>query len=445
MRSVLVVILILFSLWSFGQADKTYESVDSITYSQYISKEYKQLQKAGKKSLKQGIDFYFLRMRLGVSYFEQKNYEKAITHFEKAYKMNPADSTVQEYLYYAFLFTQRKEDANDLVEKCNERFQNKIGFKKIKIEDIAGSFESLSVTAGALVNDNISKNENTDFKGKALYSENTLQGNSYLANIYLENRASNRLSFFNSFSYFNIQSLGIVQSKFTPTEKRNYSNNNYQYNIGGKYVFKKNYTVGATFGYYNESSNLISSKLDMSNFSVTFSNNSYKINTYSGTLFAFKRVKNYGFGLSGSIGSLSNVKQSQIEGNVVWYPFGNSNFYSSTSFTWLNNNGTDQTIFTQKIGGKALRNIWYEVKGSYGNHQNYISNSGTLAYNTVEPINWTTEANLSFVFSKFKIIPSYTLQQRESSYTKYFNLNKSEIIKKNYINHLIKFTVQWDF
>lgn len=428
-----------------AQTTWNYYTVDSASYIQFVNKDYKSLWQTGKKALKNDIDFYYLRTRLGISYYEKENYEQALIHLKKANEMNPADTLIQEYLYFSFVFTNRLEDANDLGLSFSESMKKRVGYKKDNVIDIASSFKSLSITGGGIFNSNISKNRDKNFRQNAQYVENTLQGNTGLVNLYIENKASSRLSFFNSFSYFNVQSMGIVQSNMPPVSKRNYSNPNYQYTLGGTYAAKKNLSIGASFGYFKENSQFLTSDFTVPNKPLTLNTYNSKIAAYTGMVSIFKRYHNIGFGLSQSFGNLSAVTQIQTEGNFLWYPKGNTKFYTSTSLALLKNDGNNQYIITQKIGGKAYKNLWFEVKGSYGNHQNYIANSGIVAYNTIEPIKFTTEANLSIFIKSFKISPSYTLQQRESSYFKIINPTTSQTIKTNYLNHLIKCTLQFNF
>lgn len=428
-----------------AQTTLNYYSVDSASYVQFVNKDYKSLWQTGKKALKQEVDFYYLRTRLGISYYKKENYEQALTHFKKAHEMNPADTLIQEYLYFSMVFTNRLEDAIGFGVAFSESMKKRIGYKNQNIIGIAGSFKSVSITGGVIFNSNISKNKDKNFSQNAQYSENTLQGNTGLVNLYIENRASSRLSFFNSLSYFNVQSMGIVQSNIPPPLKRNYSNFNYQYTLGGTYMAKKNLSIGASLGYFKENSQFITSDFTVPNKPLTVSTYTSNINAYTGMVSIFKRYYNVGFGLAQSFGNLSAVTQLQTEGTFLWYPKGNTTFYTNTSLAWLNNDGINQSIITQKIGGKAYKNIWYEVKGSYGNHQNYIANSGIAAYNTIEPIKFTTEANLSIFIKNFKISPSYTLQQRESSYFKIINPTTSQTIKTNYLNHLIKCLLQFNF
>ncbi|MDH4473135.1 MAG: outer membrane beta-barrel protein [Fluviicola sp.] len=445
MRIILVIIVFLVNGFSIAQTNWNYAEIDSLTYQQYVRKDYKQLQKTAKAALNNEIDFYYLRMRLGISFYEQNNFDKAQIHFSRAYEMNPADSVVQEYLYYTYINSLRTEDAYDLASKFNLRMQQKVGFKKIKALDVASTMDVVGVTLGMSLNDQISLSEGVNFLGNALYVENNVQGNNLIANVYLKNRLLNRLSVFNSFTGYSIESVGIVQSKFTQEKRDSYTTNTFQYNVGANYVFPKNWTVGGSFGYYYENGTFLTAKLNSSTFAISYSNVNVTNNAFSGIVYGSKRIRNLSVGITGSWANLGGFQQVQLEGAIGWYPFGNTKLYTVSSYSWLNNDGTNQSILSQKIGGMIFKNLWYEVKVSYGNHSNYLTEAGIFAFNTIEPILFLGEANLRLTFGRFSIIPSYTIQQRESSYSRYLTSTNSELVTANYFNHLIKTTLQWKF
>ena len=65
----------------------------------------------GKIALKQDMDFYYLRMRMGIARYNQKKYRQACGHFKHALELNQADPLALEYLYYSLLFSGQSEQA----------------------------------------------------------------------------------------------------------------------------------------------------------------------------------------------------------------------------------------------------------------------------------------------------------------------------------------------
>lgn len=442
-RSIILLVVLLLAIAGFSQSTLTYQSVDSITYAQFISKDYKALHQTTKQALKNGVDFYLLRMRMGISYYEKNNYESALPHLSKAHAMNPADTLAQEYLYFSLLFTNRTEDANAFAETCSESLQRKVHFEKFWAKDIASTFQSVSISGGASLNNNVSANKGNQYSD-TLYVENTLQGATYLGNISLENKITNRLRVYNNFSYFNVNSVGIVHSAFNDT-LTNYSNNSYQYNFGMSYRFESQFLVGGTFGYYKEKSNYFSAVLDAPNFDASYSDNAFEHDAFSSTLYSLYRFTKFEVGLSVSMANLGDSMQYQGESTLAFFPLGNQNLYSISSAAFLRNGSEQNFIFRQRLGSRITKWLWAEVYASYGNHQNYLPSSGFIAYNTVDPIHFTGGANLNFKIGKLSIIPAYSMQRMEGTYTQSSINQQIRLLTNNYINHLLTTTIKWNF
>lgn len=442
MRNYILTLLFIVSLFSTqAQTQKTMGAVDTITYQQFVNKDYKALQKTGKEALKEGIDFYFLRTRVGISYFEQQNYESALPHFKKAQEIFSLDTLIQEYYYYSLLYTGRKEDAYDLAKGFTTPMQQKVGFKK---HSMAQVFEEVSISTGILRNSNIAKYGNVDIKDTNIYAEATDQGNAKLASIVLKNRITPRLSLTTGFSYFETSSFGKVQT-FDSTADKKYTNNPFQLNVALDYLLPFGLKVGAAFGIYHEASNYYNAQFDTTNFSFQYSDQLSTQNPYTGSLFLTYRWNRFEFFTSGSIGRLGKTKQKQGELGIAYFPLGNQNLYGVTSGTILQNDTTTNYIIHQKIGGKIIKPLWYEVSGSYGIFRNYIGSSGFSTYNTVDPILFNSSISIRWYYKNLVIIPAYGFQIREGSTLIVDNLLNVNLLNHKYNNHLITLTAKWIF
>ena len=430
--------LILF-LNTQAQAQQTIGSVDTLTYQQFFSKDYNGLQKTAKQAIKSGIDFYFLRTRLAISYYNQKNYESSLPHFQKAQEIYPLDTIIQEYYYYDLLFTGRNEDAYELAKGFSKSMQQKVGYKK---QPIFGKNE-ISVTFGIAGNNNIARFDSLDIKDTNIYAEGTFQGRTVLSSFIIKSQFTPRFNLTTGFSYFENQSMGKIQT-YDSTAVKTFWNNPYQINIAMDYLFPCGLRVGGSYGVYHESSNYFSAQYDTSTYTFTYNYNQKVNNPYSASLFLSYRWNRFEFFVSGAIGNLASQKQKQGELGIVYYPFGNSNFYSVTTGTILSNNSGKSFIIHQKLGGKAYQFIWYELSGSYGNFQNYIGAGGFTTYNTFDPIRFSSNINLKFYFKDFVIIPSYSFQIRKNNYYTVYN-NIINTLTNQYYHHIFSITAKWNF
>lgn len=118
-------IFIIGLLWPFSlhaQHDTlTASQADEISYSHYILQDWQQLADFSAQTLRSGIDFYYLRLRAGIAYFQLQQYRTAITHLEKAQSMNPFEQVANDYLYWCYLYSNRSEEALRTSTKMTDK------------------------------------------------------------------------------------------------------------------------------------------------------------------------------------------------------------------------------------------------------------------------------------------------------------------------------------
>lgn len=443
MRNSILLIILFTSLFTAqAQIQKTVGAIDTLTYQQFFNKDYKALQKTGKEAIKEGIDFYFLRTRLGISYYNQQNYESAIPHFKVAQQIFPIDTLIQEYYYYSLIFTGRAEDAYDLAKGFTKSMQQKVGFKKYNF--IQQFNDEIAITIGISGNNNIAKYDSLDIKDTNIYAEGTFQGGATLASLIWKTKLTPRSSLTAGFSYFENRSMGKVLT-YDSSAIKTFWNQPYQLNLAFDYLFPMGLKVGGAFGLYHEASNYYNAVYNDTNFTFTYNENPRIENPYTASIFATYRWNRFEFFATGSMGNLASKTQKQGELGIAYYPFGNQNFYSVTSGTMIQNDTTQAFIVHQKLGGKAFKNIWYEVSASYGDFRNYIGSSGFATYNTFDPILFVSNISIRWYFKNIVIIPSYGFQIRESKYYTVDNGFNVNTITNKYNNHLITLTAKWTF
>ena len=111
--------LILFSMLllavnAFSQQGINTQIVAKRSYGMYLAKQWPELIVYGDSVLKLGFDYYYIRMRMGIAYFELKKYRIAEEHFKKAISFNANEDLAFEYLYFIYLYTDRFEESRKL-------------------------------------------------------------------------------------------------------------------------------------------------------------------------------------------------------------------------------------------------------------------------------------------------------------------------------------------
>ncbi len=455
---LIIIILIFFSFKNLAQSQVTFEDIDFASYEQFIQNDFENIKETGKTALENNIDYYFLRMRLGIVGYNHQKYEYALPHFEKAYEFYPADTLVQEYLYYAYLFTNRPENAAVFAEKMNESFRKKVAFKKKKIDAISLGFS-------AFLNDNIDKKRDLNLTDKYNNgSHAVINGSTYGQNLLILKTLKNpRFHIYNKFSIFQTESLAMFQRdtnafdrKIEVNNVKNVSNLHFQNNFGLTYMSQKDFFVSAACGFFQTSTSEIfidtveSSKSDVKYGEIDLVYKNISISSSIG-----KRFRYFTPLLSVTYSNLfktDSTKNNQFQGefSLTYFPFKTRNIYFGTSFALLKNYNRDtlQKIFTQKIGFKCNKWLWIAAKFSLGNHSNYMTDNGFNVYNTFDPIHLNTGFDLHFFRKKLELILSYSFQRKEGYYEKFQTLTNVNVVTKvpfNYSNNNISTTLKWNF
>ncbi|TAF77491.1 MAG: tetratricopeptide repeat protein [Bacteroidetes bacterium] len=429
----LLLLIILFQI-SVAQAQEfSYRSTDSITFQQYNSLKFKDLIKTGKSAIKQEIDFFYLRMRLGIAYYERKNYDGALPHFQKAIAMNPNDALAQEYLYYCYLFSNRTEEANVYASTLSAELQQKIKYSKKFTELIA-------IGAGITANDNLSNLSNNKILNTGYTEANaTYQGKMSFLNLYIQQNLANRLKLFYGGYIFNTTSSYVNQNIFRNFKSPEFSNNQYQLNIGLSYKFKKGWCLASSFAYFIQNITQVTQNRNQ------FQPNNVSFNNFATSLFISKRMKYFQPGLSLTLSNFLSEYQYQADASLVFYPWGNTNFYTTFGFATIKNSvSTQQIIYSQKIGGKIFSWLGYEAAILAGNLQNYVTDLGYMTYNSANPIKFVGNFEFHFYIKKLEIIPAYRFQLYDAEYTNKTNTNSEKTFPYTYSKSILTTTLKWN-
>ena len=224
------ILFTLMSFTSFSQNFKdNFEATDKSTYLLYSQKKWDSLIQVGNHSIKSGVDYYYLRLRMGIAYYNKKNYRKAGQHLEKALKFNASDATAMEYLYYSYIYLNRKKEAGILSSKFNSSMENKLQTRKPSF------LEKLYIETGPTFSNNIEQNRIQrsfiEFNNNT-YKEQDLNDDKYYAHFGFEINISKRISVYLGYSFLSISKLKqIIFPGIFPPGNSNlgpYYNNEYK-------------------------------------------------------------------------------------------------------------------------------------------------------------------------------------------------------------------------
>lgn len=445
--NILFFAFIIFSLTSgssMAAVKLDFATVDRLTYRCYEEKKWDSVILVGKQALQLDIDYYYLRTRMGISYYNKSKYYQASIHLKKAREFNSQDPIIADYLYYAYTFSNQADQAFKLEPFMTNEAR----------ESIDKVVQDVHVESGYTLSSNANPANLSTLMGKdSIYGEQDLYGNSFYSNLSLKMRVSNRIGLSFAYNYLNFTKTKYIQygrgeQKFTglqdtvlynvtPKDSGQWYNYGYQwavYDTSFRYhVSQHELHIGAS--YAPGSGFRIMPAFHFMHVAYTMTNSSYRTETVDAPLFhsnstnitynwsypqlnysfsqkdtsfnnyvaALAITKDFGLlnvGLSGSWSNLNGYKQKQLGASLSYYPLGNLNLYGTTTVTGFMQGRDKRLLFSQVLGAKITPWMWGEANFYYGDYTNANISNGSVVYNNSDIINYRGGATLMFLVGK---------------------------------------------
>jgi len=375
-----------------AQDTLTSATVESGSAAYFTQGDWDALISLGNKALSRGIDYYYLRYRLGVAYFTKKKYRQAETNFEKASAFNSTDEAT-EYLYYCYLYTEQYERARWLSKSFSPAAVTYTGSDKLK------SFSFATLEAGMGETDSTVQFDNY-YYGQAS------------AGFYV----NNRFSMYHALTYF-------TQEDFRGTT------NQFQYYLNGKIPLKKGWslTIGAQpiiRGYaaktYTTDSigvkapskippHFRDSTVYRDTLVTTQGTSQIKFNFVS-AISLTKSIGNFDLTIGSAIGAFDTTTQYEHYLGISYYPLGNKLFHiTETGFMHTENHYI--STHTALISAFTLcPSDKFTLTASYlaNNGGNLIENDGYIVSGTPD-----------FTVARVSLLASFAITKNISIYGVY--------------------------
>ncbi len=153
-KLIYFLLLIFCSLKIFSQGLNEYRYYDSLTYAQYLNSDWRDLRVSSGEAIRKGYDYYYMRMRAGISKYEKGNYMGAIGDFRKALEFNAGDPVAQEYIYYSYLNMGKEPVARAVSGSFSESLKGRV---RKDVSNTVASFDYMYSNSGS--DDLIAANE----------------------------------------------------------------------------------------------------------------------------------------------------------------------------------------------------------------------------------------------------------------------------------------------
>ncbi len=379
-------------------------TADSITYASWLTGNWNRLIQEGNEALAQGIDFYYLRYRLGVAWFEKGDYHRAIHHFEHAWAANPYDIILQEYLYYAYLFAGRHAEARILAASFPEELKVKTQAGNPKWLSRVDVFVNFNRAQTASLTDNYPVQTIPALDGSQFIS----QGHDYYY-LGLRHEMGARLAIYHAYSALDKKQFIFSRSGETSVALPESDSRLRQYYLALGLRAAKNLETLAGFHWVNIRYSLLTG--------VDVSESDYVL--FAGLQ---KRLSHLTLGGAFYYGTLNNQQQYQKDLKLVYYPYGNNRLYTVTLLSHQTETGSARVarntwVLDQQAGLRITPFLWAEAYATFGDMENFLMNEGAVVFNGLDVVRRRYGARLlAYPGRRLGISLDYTWFQNQSAY-----------------------------
>ena len=379
MRIILIIPVILLFFSANLSAQNDFITLDKRTYDFFIRGDYDNLKKTADTIFSKGIDYYYLRLRLGMLAFSKQLYSSSLKNFSKAAEFNPGDTVSVSYIYYSYLYSGRKADA-DLYLKSIPPGNKTRELKSIRMSGVSDIFTGFSA----------SDNDVYLYRINRLFYESIKNSLSISAGF--EGFFSGR--FKGTLALTNYRKTGTVYSAtdFTGTGL-NISQNQVYAKLTG-YIFP-----GWEFSGFSQ---IVFYTDTFSPIQTGIGNSTNKSKTeYVAGVGTSKNGWKMRAGASFSLSNFSNSTQIRGEIYITWLPFGNLNVYATSGGMFQADKNWGPTYqANQELGFRITRFLWLESGIINGNSFLYTRNQGYVMNNSFQIPSTTIYGNIIFLPGK---------------------------------------------
>ncbi|MCZ4696058.1 hypothetical protein DWB61_15180 [Ancylomarina euxinus] len=418
----ILILAILISSLVHAQKTLSVSKVNMETYALYQKQEWKQLIMVGENSIKQGIDFYLLRLRMGIAYYELEKYRKSAVLFKDLYRQNPEDASVKEYLYFSYLLGGRSMDARRLQNDLAQSIRDKYDIDKIKL--ISGIYAETKyefLDDYAIDSDQI--------------QQQTVRNQFHHYSVGLNHQLGKRTEILHAYSRVDLKN-SIVSEGFHFNEKvkqnQYYLKSSFQIDWGTELALAGHWVQTKVKGYQLNANGdgrngAVGSALEIAPYAISQ-------NSFVGYLGLHQELSNWKVNLGLLYSNMDDLTRWQQEVSVHFYPQGNLKFYLLASFTnqleeklergWLN-----RRYWKGGAGFQLAKNTWAQVGYSFGDMFKHVENEGYSVFNGVNLIKNKKEISLYqyLVKGKLNLFLLYQNQKERNGYIINDKINRQDI------------------
>ncbi|MEI6764249.1 MAG: hypothetical protein WCM76_01330 [Bacteroidota bacterium] len=449
-RSGIIILLALAPLFSHAQK-MTFVKADSLTYALYLSGQWDSLIVVGNQALDDGFDYFYLRERIAMAYFNKDKFRLAASQFEKAVGFNSSDTFALRHLYLCYLYSGRDADAWMLTGKFNTDLRASLGIEKNVFVN------GLYAEGGYIFSNSLKKYAGADFDDLAnLYGEVDLTGSYSYVHLGLKHPITKFLNIYHAYSNLSIEKEKIMQHRDTSRKEDFYMLQQNQYYIQATINLNRKWLIVPAFHYLNVRYSPLYASFDTIS-GYVYTQEHQKLNDFAAFLGISKDFGYTSLGISGSLSQLNSKTYIQANATLNIFPLGNLNLYSLTTLSGVlerdsagtkdagqPGKGKPRIIFSETIGGKIFRKLYAEAGLTYGDISGYNEKNAFVVNNIPDHTKYRAGMSLIYNLSPHIDLGVYYLYtEKEGSYFFYNTINSVVYKNYNYQINTITGGVKW--
>jgi len=364
MRSwIAVIFLLLVAGNSMAQ-----EWSEKAHYDAYVKEDWKQVVKLGKLAKKSGADYYYIRARNGYAQFQLKKFRKSEKEYEKALKFNSANRDSKYYSYWASVFAGNEASALLKTTKMSSFEKDTFEVRKPKL--LSG--------AGLLGGYRLSTSEN-------------LVGSMPYVSLFAKHEFGNRTSLTHGLSYLQQQRSAYFDV------------------LSSDLLWQVGYLASLGIQVLEHTRIIPSFILQY------WQTPGYKVYDLGATLAAKQDIGNFDVTLIGAYMQDSDSSKYIVGGSLEWYPLGNLNLYSRSSFSYVFGDGKNNPVAKQTLGGRIMKGFWLNTTITWNNELvSYEGESLGFTNNSIDRLKWRWGINpVYYPTNKLSISLTYSIESRQ--------------------------------
>lgn len=443
-RSIFTIVLLFVGLNLHGQTSGSFKYTDSLTYSLYNEKRWDDLIAAGNSSIRTGLDYYYLRMRIGIAYYENKNYVRSAKHFRKALDFNVDDQVALEYLFYSYYFSGHSSQAQSLLPLFYKQNRERI-IKESRLKKNHLTIESFYSDAGTqnIITDPGSYFIDSEpgsqiaslyFINNAIYAFHTIRNNFSYFHSFSNLVKDNYLHYFDGTSSVNLSPQRVIQN---------------QYYGSFSIHSKTGWVISPSFHFFTAGYPLLYFTTNGMNKNA----GTYNVRT-NGYFAGAALSKNLGYIICRAESGYSYInlkKQVQGSASLLVYPLGNADIYLGAKLSVgkeLVGNMSDLKIVGGFTAGFSIAHkVWFEFSGLKGDMNNFIEDNGLYIYNSSDKLEnkYTGRVIIPINKNGFRVFAGGGISSYSSELIPEDGIISNSANKLNYNSNNFTGGISWDF